>query len=423
MAKFTGFGKWIEIFKGGTQVDSKGREHDGDALIDKAVSTFNAADHEPPAVVGHPKDNAPAFAWVEGVKKVARDGKNVLLAKFRDVVPEFEEAVKQGLYKKRSASFYPDGRLKHVGFLGAAPPAVKGLENIKFEAGEEAITFDFYDRGLGSLAMIMRRLREWFVEKEGVEKADAIIPEWDVENIRAESHKKTTETEPVPSFSGAPSITVVADPATKETEEAMSNFKDKVKNFLEFMGVDMSKVPEDALPDAIPEGAAASAFTEADIEAAKNEAAATARKEAEAEFAEKEAQRQREAREGEISDWCEGLVDKGRIVPAWMKMGLKEFCLSLDAEEEVEFSEGDKSTGLDWFKNFIAELPKVVDFKEIADRKIDVKTGGAAAKLDKLVREKMSKNSELDYGAAFSEVQRENPDLADEYRQEISPGE
>ena len=35
-------------------------------------------------------------------------------------------------YEKRSASFYPDGRLRHVGFLGAAPPAVKGLAGIAF---------------------------------------------------------------------------------------------------------------------------------------------------------------------------------------------------------------------------------------------------------------------------------------------------
>ncbi|MCK4529320.1 hypothetical protein KAW18_18305, partial [candidate division WOR-3 bacterium] len=60
MKNFKGFDDWIEIFKGGKQIDSNGVEHDGDALIDKAIAVFNPGIHEPPAVAGHPKDNAPA---------------------------------------------------------------------------------------------------------------------------------------------------------------------------------------------------------------------------------------------------------------------------------------------------------------------------------------------------------------------------
>ncbi len=50
MKNFKGFDDWIEIFRGGKQIDGSGREHDGDALIDRAVKTFNAAAHEPPLV-------------------------------------------------------------------------------------------------------------------------------------------------------------------------------------------------------------------------------------------------------------------------------------------------------------------------------------------------------------------------------------
>lgn len=135
--KFKGFDGWIEIFRGGKQIDSQGRSHDGDGLIEKAINSFDPKVHEPPVVVGHPKDNTPAFGWIAGLKKIG----NVLHAKIKDVVPEFKKAVKAGLYKKRSASFYPDGRLRHVGFLGAAPPAVKGLADLKFE-GDGGITFN-----------------------------------------------------------------------------------------------------------------------------------------------------------------------------------------------------------------------------------------------------------------------------------------
>jgi hypothetical protein len=142
--KFSGFGDWIEIFKGGKQIDSAGEEHDGDAVIDTIIAKFNATKHEPPAVIGHPKDNDPAYGWVEGVKTVVKDGVKVLLARFKQVVPEFEDMVKKGMFKKRSISVYPDGSLRHVGFLGAAPPAVKGLADLKFEDGE-AMSFEFSD--------------------------------------------------------------------------------------------------------------------------------------------------------------------------------------------------------------------------------------------------------------------------------------
>ena len=138
--KFKGFDDWIEIFRGGEQVDSTGKKHDGDKIIDNAIVTFDPEVHEPPLVVGHPKDNAPAFAWVEGLKEAVKDGTKVLFAKFKQVVPEFEDLAMKGLFKKRSASFYPDGRLRHVGFLGAAPPAVKGLAELKFEDQEKDIT-------------------------------------------------------------------------------------------------------------------------------------------------------------------------------------------------------------------------------------------------------------------------------------------
>ncbi len=141
MPDFKGFDDWIEIFIGGEQRDSQGRLHDGDAIIDKAISMFDPNKHEPPLVVGHPENNAPAFGWIEGLKRVG----NALYAKFKDVVPEFENLVKRGLFKKRSASFYPDGRLRHVGFLGAMPPAVKGLADLNFMKmeGEKTMSFEF----------------------------------------------------------------------------------------------------------------------------------------------------------------------------------------------------------------------------------------------------------------------------------------
>lgn len=116
--KFKEFGDWIEIFKGGKQFDSNGREHDGDGLIETAVSSFDPGAHEPPIVLGHPKENAPAYGWVEGLKTVTRNGAKVLLAKFKEVEPEFEKLVKGGRFKNDPPLSTPTGACVTWVFLG-----------------------------------------------------------------------------------------------------------------------------------------------------------------------------------------------------------------------------------------------------------------------------------------------------------------
>ena len=122
----------MEIFAGGEQIDSAGKAHDGDWLIQRAIETFNPLTHEPPVVIGHPRHDAPAYGWIEALKAEG----NKLLARVKQLAPELADMVKTGRFKKRSASFYADGRLRHVGFLGAAAPAVKGLADVAFADGE-----------------------------------------------------------------------------------------------------------------------------------------------------------------------------------------------------------------------------------------------------------------------------------------------
>jgi hypothetical protein len=420
MKDFKGFDDWIEIFRGGKQTDSMGRNHDGDAIIEKAVASFDAARHEPPLVAGHPQDNAPAYGWVEGLETKVKDGAKVLLAKFKQVVPEFENLVKRGLYKKRSASFYPDGSLRHVGFLGAAPPAVKGLADIGFKDGDDAITFDFSDEGLNTVSRIFRKIREYLIEKEGADRADSIIPDWDVEYIRNLADRDPPEEQAVMAYGES-------NQHNRKQEGNKMAFKDRLKNMLSFMGVDTSKIPDDALPDMPPSGGEPS-FTEADLAAAKRQAAEEARrderKKADAEFAEKERTRATEARQGEIANWCEQMVKEGKMTPAWVKFGIPQILSFLASKDDIiEFGENkEKASPYDKLKTFFdTELPKVVEFGEIARRDGDVGAGGAGVKLSAIVRKKMSDNPNLSFSEAFKAAQVENPDLAQEYSSEISP--
>ena len=134
----------FEIFKAGTHTSSNGTTKDYSIKdLEFIASSYNPAENEAPIVIGHPADNSPAYGWIESLKVVG----DKLLAKPKEVIKEFSEAVKQGLYKKRSISLDKDGKLRHVGFLGGAAPAVKGLADIQFNE-PSAVTFEIDIEGL-----------------------------------------------------------------------------------------------------------------------------------------------------------------------------------------------------------------------------------------------------------------------------------
>lgn len=110
------------------------------ADLERIVANFAPEKHEPPLVAGHPKDDAPALGWVSELR---RSGE-YLEAKFSQVMDQVKDWVRGGRFKKVSISLMPDLTLRHVGILGAAIPAVKGLGSITFTA-EDIEFIEFAD--------------------------------------------------------------------------------------------------------------------------------------------------------------------------------------------------------------------------------------------------------------------------------------
>lgn len=139
--QFKGLTDWFEIFRTGMWTDASGNTKEWTtADLDTIITNYNPEDKEAPLVIGHPEVDSPAYGRVEGIKRVGE----VLFAKGKDVVNEFQDMVKRGLFKKRSIRLTPDGtRLLHVGFLGAMAPAVKGLADINFKKGDYAMNYEF----------------------------------------------------------------------------------------------------------------------------------------------------------------------------------------------------------------------------------------------------------------------------------------
>lgn len=134
---------WKEVFKAGLHTDANGNERewteeDLNAIVEKYNNQLPDERHDAPVVIGHPVNNSPAYAWVEQLKKNG----DTIEAKFSQIDPQFEELIKEGRYKKVSIALYPDMMLRHVGFLGAVPPAVKGLKDSEFSGDKLFISFD-----------------------------------------------------------------------------------------------------------------------------------------------------------------------------------------------------------------------------------------------------------------------------------------
>lgn len=136
--------KAIEIFRPGKFKAMSGQEIEfSAAMLDSIAKAYDPAVHQSPLVIGHPKVEDPAYGWV----KALSFANSRLVAEPEAVVEEFAGVVSAGLYKNVSASFFaPDHPanpkpgnyyLKHVGFLGATPPAVSGLKPVSFASGDE----------------------------------------------------------------------------------------------------------------------------------------------------------------------------------------------------------------------------------------------------------------------------------------------
>lgn len=313
----------MEIFKPGKHVSANGVAIEfTESDLAKSVEAYDPSIHEAPIVVGHPKDNNPAYGWVKGIE--FKEG--AIFAETQQVDPEFNELVEAGRFKKRSASFYhPENPtnpvpgvyyLRHVGFLGAVPPAIKGLKEVSFSDGEVGDFVEFVESW--ETAGLFRRLREFFIEQFGADKADTVIPGYLVEQMELDANNSSSEdyNESMESNS--------MDIETLQTELAESKAK---------------------LDEAI----------------SKRDDAEQALAQVNTEFAEFKQSKRKEEIEAKAND----LIETGKILPA-DKEKLTSFMESLPVDQSLDFGEGEeaKVAPLDAFLGLLAGVKPAVDFGE-----------------------------------------------------------
>ena len=187
--------KPLQIFKAGQHTASSGVALTfSESELQASAKAYNPALHEAPLVIGHPKADLPAFGWVQSLS-FSDAGLEAMPAQ---VNADFAEMVNQGAFKKISASFYtPDSPsnpvpgvyyLRHVGFLGAEPPAVKGLRAPEFNESDAGVIefneLDFNGYNTLSVARIFRHIRDWLIAEKGLDVADKVIADYEIAGVR-----------------------------------------------------------------------------------------------------------------------------------------------------------------------------------------------------------------------------------------------
>lgn len=316
----------IHVFRAGTHVTSAGERIEfTQADLAASAAAYDPALHEAPLVVGHPEKDGPAYGWTKALQVEGND----LYVVPDQLNPEFAEMVSTGAFKKRSLKWYrPTDPLnpkpgvwypQHLGFLGATPPAIKGLKPVELAQGDNLVEVEFSQWEDRTIARLFRRLREWFIAQYGQEAADHVLDGYDVDALAEEAvREKNPEVLTAPAF---------AEASTTEEEPAVTP---EEKAALEAENARLKQQVADA---------------ETRDKAAKSAAIKTA-----------------------AVQFCEGLIGEGKVLPAEKDSVVGLLVLAANAQP-VEFGEGDgKATDapLARLEVFLKAMPKRVEFGEVA---------------------------------------------------------
>lgn len=320
---------WVEAFRAGKHVDSFGVSHEySDADIDTMAAKINAqvaGGFVPPIVLGHPESDSPRKGGVFEARTCG-ESPRVLFLRADELVPEFAGAVQEGAYKYCSIAHYPDLSLRHLGVLGAANPAVKGMAPLAFGEGM------FAEADQGKTQAEIRQFTEPMPVVSAVRMAFARLT-WTIQDIgRAFAALRDAE---------------IADQGDVEKADKV------LPGYLisSLTGFDLTELSDALVP---PAEEPAPAFAEGRTAPTELEAE-NARLRAELEAHGKDAGKRK------FAERLDRLQSEGRLLPA-QRPALEALHLRLSASGSAQYAEGDAAFAeLD---ALLTALPVQVQFNE-----------------------------------------------------------
>ena len=411
----------VEIGSLGTKVDSRGVvKKFTPEFFQEVAESYDPSNFKAPAIISHDtkgiaddklhKNKELSYGVVDKVKVVG----DRLKLFFKKLSPKIKEHFDNGELLAVSPSFYPPnhhanpspGRwsLRHAAFLGATPPAIKGLNVPEFsetgydpeqdtldfsfaiapQENDGVLEFSIYSQSIRSL---LSNIRDWMIETTSKDEAEKILPAEAIAQIDMEDrylqdelsdlrrelmklkYSEAKKLEPVPS-----SYTEEADLESDFNEGKTMKHKSKTKHknskphqeeMLDEEEEEEFEDDEDTT-DMNEEYSIDFAELQSQLEEERN-----ARKRLELQVQNShrvtELERQRR-RNDKITNFCEQLVKDGYLTAAQMgdriiefnegeeeQLNLPSFLMSLDSQQ------------LSFMEDFLQTQPKVINYGEVAN--------------------------------------------------------
>lgn len=203
-----------------------------DADLIAVANAYDPTKHRAPIIIGHADImTAPAYGHVKALS-FSGDG---LEAELDGMDAQFAALVKKEAYPSVSAGFYPPNHprnpspgnfyLHEVSFLGAVPPAVRGLRSpsLAFSDDVEGIVRFSSEYDDMTNASLWRRLREWIIGKYGKDEADSVVPSYEVQSLEMSAQQEVAEASDVsemPQFSSQEKDVTTPDIESLKQENA-----------------------------------------------------------------------------------------------------------------------------------------------------------------------------------------------------------
>lgn len=289
------------------------------------AAAYDPARYQAPVVIGHPETDDPAWGWVMGASAES-DG----LWLDVELLPEMADLVREGRYRAVSVSLWmPDApgnptpgvwSLKHLGYLGAVPPAVKGLAPTQLDASAQdggTVTISLAD-GAGRFELLAR--------EPDIERAVRFLT---AAIARHQRHMDGTE---------------------PTTEESQRRLMDEMLAALSALTLPMTPSEEMTMSEK-DQSTQSAQLAERERQLAEREAAI--------------ARREREIRRAAYAQELDAHVAAGRILPA-EKAELVELMEHLEGAAAITLAEGGERSALDALRGFLARLPQRVALGEHA---------------------------------------------------------
>ncbi|MBR2470097.1 hypothetical protein [uncultured Fibrobacter sp.] len=411
---------WVEAFKVGKVTDMAGKEHEFSESdlndLNEGIHNQLDAGYQPPMVKGHPQLDDPRVASI--VDSKVED--NVLKVKLDDVNPDFAEEVKKGGFKYLSAAIYSNLKkgLRHLGALGAHAPAMKGMAPLCFgegmfadqdkDATEQDVSvfaepfawdrlvprsvFESLVYKISGIGRMFRSQREQLIEKDGIEAADKVFPEYAIKDIE--------EVESV--LKDAKDFPEQPKPVVEKPAESTASFgepnepgPDSPENGKQ--DPQPTTPPHDEPTASIPEGNSSEA-------ARLSEENAALKAENEALKADKLAA-QRQKAEAAFSETLDNAIAEGRCTQIMKDNLMKVFgaMQALPVDGEGCFGEGDERINpMQILDEAVKAMPKIVSFGEFAPASVPGKES-AAVRIGKYHDEQLAKGRKLSFAEAAEE--------------------